>query len=99
VTGAAVDGSFILGLTVTVHAPTHAQTGNLLHSLHLLNISMAGRAVLTRFDVRCMIELHVIREQMNLLPRNWFVIVIGIRDLFDPGTVGFDDHMAVHTDV
>jgi hypothetical protein len=98
-TGAAVDGSFILRLTVTIHTPTHAQTGNLLHFFHFLHIAVTDRTILTGFDVRSVIELHVIGQQMNLLPSNGLVVVESIGNLLDVRAVRFHDYVAIHANI
>lgn len=55
-------------LAMTLQAPSHREWRNLADSIHVLYRPMALLASNTREDVLAVIEVHEVREVMNLDP-------------------------------
>jgi len=60
---------------------------------------MTGRAILARFDMQGVVELHVIRQKVDFLPSDGLAGIVSLRELLNVGAVCFYDHMAVHANV
>ena len=61
---------------VTVHAPTHAKLGKLLHFVHFLDISMT--CLTGDFSSNCVlrvVEVNVVRKVMDFNPFNWLASI------------------------
>ena len=66
-------------ISVTIHAPAHAQVGNLSYPIHFLDGAMAGIALyLTNGYVLGMTEIDMILQVVNPDPLNRLLILICI---------------------
>jgi hypothetical protein len=84
---------------VAIHTPAHRETRELIDLRHCLNRSVTFVALLAGFDVRRVIELHEIRQHVDLFPSDRLAGVVGGLQFLNPRTVGFDLNVTVHTDV
>lgn len=63
---------------MAVHAPTHGKIFLLAYALHRLHGSVTFLAFHARGNVRSMIEIHEVRQLMNLHPLNRYQVFCGI---------------------
>lgn len=87
---------------MTVDAPAHRKAGVLIHFFHRLHRAVtlvAGLRGAKLRDVRGMVELHEVRQHVDLFPNDGLIIVVSLRDLLDRRLVGRHHQMAVHANV
>src|SRR5438046_3185943 len=83
-------------LAMTLEAPSHLERRVLIHHVHLLNRAMAGLALDAGANVALVIELHVVRQPVDLDPRRRLTAVVIGRELLDLGPVDGGDLVAAH---
>ena len=96
-TGVAVQGTVVFGLTMTFHTPAHCQIGVLIDLFHILNRPVTGLAFESVTNVPLMIEVDKVRKHMNLFPLDRFVVDIGLCQFGDVFAVAVSG--AVHLDM
>ena len=84
------------GVSVTVQAPLHQQRARLENQRHLVDLSVTSRATNALVNVNAVVEIHKIRQPVDLDPLNGFVGAIAFAHRFEI-TRGVEQHgVAVH---
>ena len=99
VAGRAVGRGVVFWLTMAIHTPPHRQARILEDLGHFLHVAVTGCAVLTGANMQGMVEPHVIRQKMYLLPRDGLARVVRLGELLNPGAFGLHHHMTVHANI
>ncbi len=100
--GRTADRRLVFFFAVTVYAPAHRETRVLIHHFHRFNWAVACVTCLWRavfFNVAFVIELNMIWQQVDFLPRNWSIAVVGLCKLLNFWFVCSNDQVAVHTNI
>src|SRR5262249_41694996 len=83
-------------LAVAAHAPAHLERAVLVDAIHVLHRAVALLARQPRAHVALVVELHVVRQVMDLDPRDLLTAVVVARELHDLGLVGGHEAVAAH---
>jgi len=86
------------GIAVTLQARGHGEFGNLSEDVHILHVTMAIRTVDPSIDMRTMIEIRVVRNSVNPLPRKGDPLFKIPGELDDFGFVLACDGVTIHAD-
>lgn len=81
VTGETIDAGS--ALSVATDTPPHLHRRNALDLLHLWYLAMALLTRNSRLHVTLVIKLRVIRENVNLHPRDWLSALVVVLELLD----------------
>ena len=103
VAGAAIDRSIVFRLAMAIYAITHREALVLLHFFHFLNWAMALLALFAGLDVSRVIELHMIWQEIDLLPFNRCFVGVSLNNFRNVWAVFAvhlaNDQVAVHTNI
>lgn|GEM_PF-5401492 len=83
-------------IPVAGEAPSHAQRRHLLYNNHARDHSMARRAAHTRSQVGTVIEIGIIREQVNSGPDDRKVRTPTLTDRHQPAALWKEEFVTVH---
>jgi len=84
------------GIAMAIQAETHAQGFGMAHFIHLIHAAMTFQTAKTASDVDGMVEINVVRHDMNLHPRDRRVVRRAVADDGQAGVVLQNLVVAIH---